>query len=68
MNVAPDCSVVLVQAPRAVAWKTPLSPLVVQPIDDVESPGAPISDETTATWMLGSPLGRFSSTVMNPGS
>jgi hypothetical protein len=37
-------------------------------MDVVESPGAPMSEETTATWMLGSPLGRFSSTVMNDGS
>src|SRR5579871_2714230 len=68
MNVEPDVSVVLVQVPRGVDWKTPLSPNCVQAIELVESPGAPMSEETTATWMFGSPLGRFWRTVMNPGS
>src|SRR5665213_1380758 len=68
MNVAPGVSVVSVQVPRGVDWKRPPSPVAVHAMEVCRSLGAPKSEETTATWMFGSPFGRFSSTVMNPGS
>src|SRR5579871_269850 len=45
----------------------PSSPVGVQPTANELSPGAPMSDETTAMWMLGRPPGSASSAVMNAG-
>src|SRR3954451_13539195 len=45
----------------------PSLPRNVHPMENVESPGAPMSDETTAMWMSGSPVGRFSSAATNCG-
>src|SRR5262245_33639670 len=66
MYVAPFCKVVLVQFPRAVYWKIPCFPPVESQPAMLPSP-APISDEITPTWMLGSPPGSPLSTSMNIG-
>ncbi len=68
MNVAPLASVVLVQVPSFMDWNSPLLPWAVQPIELVESPGAPMSDETTAMCTFGRPFGSICNTWMNSGS
>src|SRR3954463_8151626 len=65
MKVAPGGNVVDVHVPRGADRKTPSSPVAVQ--EGVRPLPAPMSDETTATWMFGRPPGRFSSTFMNVG-
>ena len=67
MKVSPLVRVVSVQVPRAMDWNCPWSPMVVHMIELVESPGAPMSDDTTATWRLGG-VGKPSRTCMNSGS
>src|SRR6478609_4453263 len=67
MNVAPGSRVVDVQVPRGADWNTPLSPLAEQEALTIPSP-APMSDETTATWMLGNPPGRSLRTFMKVGT
>src|SRR6185436_1164877 len=66
MYVFPACRFVAVQVPRAVYWKTPLPPPVELQPAMLPSP-APMSDETTATWMLGKPPGSAFSASMNIG-
>src|SRR6478609_555261 len=61
MNVAPGFNVDDVHVPRGVVWKRPASPVVVQP-----SP-APMSEDTTATWMFGSPPGSAWSALVKLG-
>src|SRR5689334_1122221 len=66
MNVAPCWRLLLVQVPCAVYWKMPwLPPVALQPA--IEPSPAPMSEETTATWMFGSPCGAFWRAVMNVG-
>src|SRR5436190_11834661 len=72
MKVAPGCRPVAVHVPRGADWKIPRSPpglarpaLAPQPVT-CPFP-APMSDDTTATWMLGKPSGALSSAVMNVG-
>ena len=66
MYVAPAWRPLAVQVPRGVYWKMPcLPPVVSQPA--TEPSPAPMSDEMTATWMLGSPWGALCNVVMNVG-
>ena len=67
MKVSPLVRVVPAQVPRAMDWNCPPSPLAVHPIELDESPGAPMSDDTTATWRLGG-AGRLWRTCRNAGS
>src|SRR5678816_4205838 len=62
MNVAPACSPLDVQVPRGMNWKMPFLPLLESQLAIEPSP-APMSDEITARWRLGSPCGLFFSAV-----
>ena len=64
----PPASVVAVQVPRGMLWNCAVvARALVHMMEVVESPGAPMSDETTAMWRLG---GRSAGLehVMNVGS
>src|SRR5579871_3478958 len=67
MKVALGSSVVAVQVPRGWFWKIPWSPRAVQPIEEVTSPGAPMSDDTTAMWKSVSGWAALCNVLRNAG-